>query len=59
VTTTSECCSVLIEVPVMLSVVRIVNMSKGLNRRFWCKRQKNRIFGVNTPLEGANPNAEH
>ena len=26
---------------------------------FWCKRQKDGIFGVNTPLEGANPNAEH
>jgi hypothetical protein len=28
-------------------------------KRFWCKRQKDGIFGVNTPLEGANPNAEH
>jgi len=27
--------------------------------RFWCKRQKDGIFGVNTPFEGANPNAEH
>jgi len=31
----------------------------SLRGGFWCKRQKDGIFGVNTPLEGANPNAEH